>query len=492
MTAQLEAKLSSLARYRIPLLVAAAFLLATQIGPWWYPTQDGCSYLSIARNFAAGQIERLGVPHIYYAPGYPLLISPAFWIDERPFLLLSIVHWALAAAALVAVYRWAVEFAGVPSSAALLLTATALLSAAYWDHLRVTQSEILFVPALLAAALTLNQLCRERRMGATIGYAALGALLVILAGMIRHFGVAVAAGFGLRMAIDAWQRRISWTRAVVLSAAVGLPAAAAVLGLIAFDRHLAEQSQTLTYVDYFRDPGLWRDVGESLAERISESVRLRIADVGRLTVPGMFKAYGESWLDPSMAIYVPLAVFLAIGWWRLVRQTRDVLALTALFYIGLYSVWPFSQATRYIFPMLPLLLACGWYAIEPLRRARLQILAALLVLHLLVAVGYWAKELPEVVAMNRLWGEMELMATRIGTTPVPVAVMGRENGPWLMMQFELDRRADRCREPSEVGGHVIWLVAPREQNAPAGFQLELAGERMNLWRREGGSAPADA
>ena len=86
-------------------LVATAILLATQIGPWWYATSDSKGYLSIARSLANGHgLTNLGSPHIWFAPGYPVILSPLFLLSDRPFLAISIVTWLLAVAYLAGVY----------------------------------------------------------------------------------------------------------------------------------------------------------------------------------------------------------------------------------------------------------------------------------------------------------------------------------------------------------------------------------------------------
>ena len=52
----------------------------------WKPDPDSVNYLSMARSLAAHHgLQRLSSPQWYYAPLYPVLISPAFWTGPRPF-----------------------------------------------------------------------------------------------------------------------------------------------------------------------------------------------------------------------------------------------------------------------------------------------------------------------------------------------------------------------------------------------------------------------
>ena len=58
-------------------LAVIALFMAVQIKSWWEPGCDASSYLSIARNMADGQLQRLDSAHLRWAPGYPVLIAPA-------------------------------------------------------------------------------------------------------------------------------------------------------------------------------------------------------------------------------------------------------------------------------------------------------------------------------------------------------------------------------------------------------------------------------
>ncbi|MBA3272648.1 MAG: hypothetical protein H0T11_02090, partial [Chthoniobacterales bacterium] len=122
----LEDRLNRIDRRTAAILVGYALLLATQINPWWNATRDGLNYLSIARNIADGRLARLGEPHLHYAPGYSVIISPAFLFGERPFLLVSIIHWLLAVGIMLGVFHWSRRVA--PTAAALLITGLVVLS----------------------------------------------------------------------------------------------------------------------------------------------------------------------------------------------------------------------------------------------------------------------------------------------------------------------------------------------------------------------------
>ena len=155
MQAWREFVVRSLQRPKVVLSLLAA-LLATQILPLWTPTPDGAGYLSIARSIAhGGPVTNLGSPKLHYAPGYPLLISPAFMVSDRPFFLLALIQWLFAVAFMLGVYRWARQwFAG----SELWITALVMSNVSLWMHARTTISEMPFMALLIWTAIRLDRL----------------------------------------------------------------------------------------------------------------------------------------------------------------------------------------------------------------------------------------------------------------------------------------------------------------------------------------------
>ena len=89
-------------------LTVLALLLAAQIRPWWFPQVDGRSFLSMARSLAVeGQMRNLGRAHLWFFPGYSLLLSPLYLFGQRPFLLISVFQWTSAILFMIGVYWWA-------------------------------------------------------------------------------------------------------------------------------------------------------------------------------------------------------------------------------------------------------------------------------------------------------------------------------------------------------------------------------------------------
>ncbi len=459
-------------------LFLLALLLAVQISPLWYPTPDATGYLSIARSLAAGTgPTNLGSRQIYLAPGYPLLISPAFLLADEPFLVLSILHWSLAVALMLGVYVWARRH--LPA-AALLLTAVVMVNVELWSLLRRTLSETAFMTLLVWEINLLHWAAAAMSSRAALIRTILAALGMIALALTRQAGLMVAAGFGLAMFLQAWRGQIARSRALILTLSVGVPAALAVAGLARFDRAMAAGSDSATYVDQIVDPSL------SWADQLQEGLRLRLSEVGRLTIPGMFKAYARrgEWLNVNMAVYVPLAVVVLVGWVKWVRRTRDVFALALPFYLGLYVVWPFDQATRFTVPMLPVLLACIWSALEWLSRYRVRIFRALLVGHLAAALGYWLViDLPRAWGDQTQWPAVRQLATILRADPGPVLAAAVHPDTQWMLQFALDRRVWEQSSEAAVDVAIQWIVTTRPEAEFAGFVRCTRVGNYQVWRR---------
>ncbi len=458
-----------------------AALLAVQISPWWYPAADGVLYLSIARSIVRGEhVRRLGSPQLAFPPGYPLIISPAFLLGDRPFLLLSIIHWVMAVLFMFGVYVWARRRC---AGGALLITGLVMVNISLWNQYRRTLSELAFMTVAVWTVYVLDvaEASASRRKG-LIWVLSGSAMLVFLA-MIREVGVTFAAGFVAARLVDVRRGRLRWGRAVVLAAAVVLPATMAVVGFARYDVVAAEQSadQTGTHWDGLVQP--------AFAGRLTEGVRLRIGEIGRLLVPGMFKAYngpGE-WLNVNMVLYCAVCLVVGVGWRRLiVRRPADVFALTAPFYLAAYVVWPFDGATRYALPLLPLLFATLWYVVEPLRYRRC-VLAALLVAHLGVAGGYWlVKELPATRACNAEWSVIDQLAERIEDGRHQVLAANIPECVRFMLELSLDRAVLLPSSPTFAPADVRWVVTPSTTPAYPEFATAATAGAFKLLVRDGG------
>ncbi len=466
----------------LPWMGFLALLLAIQISPWWYPTPDAAAYLSISRALATThRLRNLGGVHLAYPPGYPLLVSPAFLVSGRPFLTLSVMHWLMALILMAGVYRWTVKLA---PDAALLLTGLTMVNVTLWIYFRRTLSELAFMTVMIWAAIVLDAALEGGSRRSRTLRAALGGLLLIALAMIREPGVLLGLGFALAALLRLHDGQLRPADSLWMSAAVATPAVAGVLGFLLYDRATARAAPSAMFGTHL---GGFLDPTAPLLPRIAEGLRLQISAAGRLIVPGMFKSYAAhgQWLNINVVIYLAVFALVAAGWWRLIRRRRDVLAATLPPYFALYVAWAFDADARYLLPFLPVLMVSLWFALEPLTRCRLTVLAALVVLHLAVALGYWTTvEIPRGRECNRQWTAVATFVPELSdASGLIVATHQVPECARLMLSFLIDRPIPERQRPGDFP-QARWLLVPSDSPALPGFRVQKEEQRYKLLARQ--------
>lgn len=468
-------------------LTVLALLLAVQISPWWYPTPDACGYLSIARSIASGgPVTNLGSPHLWYPPGYPLLLSPTFLLGERPILAISILHWVLGVLCMLGIYAWARRH--VPE-AAVLLTALALVNVLVWSHFRRTLTELPFMCVMIWTVNALDGVWRLPISRQLVLRLTAGSLLLAYLATIRQVGVMFAAGFGVCLLWQAWLQRVGWARAIAMTLIVGIPASLAVLGIVQYEHQMASLYGGKTYFDNFEAEETSR------LAYVLEGMRMRISDTGRIIVPGMFKAYSDAgvWFDFNMVLYLATFALLSLGWWRFVRRTQDILALGFPFYMLLYVAYAMEAGARFLVPVTPLLFVCLWTALEPLKIHRINTMGWLLGLHLVAAVGYWvAVDAPRAYANHQRWGAIDELADTVRQDQRLVQVIDVPLEQRLMLELALDRLVLHPADPDAIDPDAQWIVQPETKPPLDGFARHRVVSGFSLDGRTATAARSDA
>lgn len=475
----LEARIQGWVQHPALLLTVFVVPLALQIAPWWNPAPDAASYLSIARRLAHGESPRLfGTTLLRGAIGYPILAAPAFWIGPRPFWFLFLQNWIFGVLTAAGVYLWARRAFPV---AAPFVAGLTIWNVTTWHLTGEPLSELAFAALLVWTALAFRRLLDARGARQLVEWTVLAALLLMAVSTVRQVGLLVVGGYAAAALLRAVRRQGGWRRAVGTTLATGLPATTLVVGLLAYYRHLARGAvDASTYVDQIHSASV------SWVQQLVEGVRLRTAEIGRLLVPGMYKAYARpgQWLDVTTLFYVVCAAFVLWAWWKLVRRDPDVLVLTFPFYLGLYVVWPFDQGTRFMMPMLPVLWLSVWMLIEPWHRHRLRLLGVLLVLHLAVAVGYLMPEMSQRRQQAGTLAALDRLGTLTSADAEQTATFGTSAGTSILLAFVLDRPIRRLEAGSAVPRVVRWLVTQNPTVTPTGFRVIRQQGQLSLLQRE--------
>jgi hypothetical protein len=475
----LENWLNTQSRHSYFWLTLFALPLILLVSSRWFPTPDSNAYLSIARGIAANHaLRNFGNPHIAYPPGYPFLISPAFLVSPRPFLIISVIQLLMALLFMIGLYRWTSRQA---PTAALLLTGLVMVNVSLWIYYRRTLSEVAFMTVMIWTVIALNHTLNAQNGYLRAVSLLAGTALLVLLAMVREAGALFASGFVLAIGLACHNRTIRWIDGLWIIVVVCLPVAAGLEAFLLYDQAAFRNAPKVfgTHLSGF--------IGGAtpFTHRILEGLRLQISATGRLLLPGMFKAYAQGWVNFDLLLYLCVFVALAAGWWKWLRRRPDIYALTLPFYFVLYAVWAFDADTRYLLPMLPAILVSIWYLIEPYRSWRMTALAAMLVLHLAVAAGYTALvELPRERQCNQQWTAIDVFAARLkADSGGVIAGAGVPECSRLMLSFLLDRPvADQRTNPSALAG-ARWLLAPVKPPPFDHFEEELTAGGYKLFRR---------
>jgi hypothetical protein len=473
-------------RGRVVACLAACWgvLIGVQIiTPLWYPTPDACSYLSIARSLASGEVPtNLGSRNLVFGIGYPVILCPAFWTSASPFLLVTSINAALAMAYVAGVIVWVRRFDATAWPIALMALGNAVVLAIF----RRALSEPAFMAGLIWFVVCLPNptipVVRVRAVAASAGL-----LLVIV--LIRPTGILFAFGWAVLLSLNVWRGVLSWRRAAALAAVVTVPAATALTINLAHGRAMEAHEKSLRWSNlevFTRSEGApVTGLSEgSIYRQCWEGLHVRIAEVGRLVVPGMFGAYAEDWWDPNLLVCLPLFALLWLGWVKLIGQQPDVFLVTFPLYFALHVYWPFNQAGRYFSPVLPLILLCLRSAPQLRPAWRLPLVRVLLVAHFCVAVGHWLLlDQPKALRQAQDWADVERLANSIRTQAATVQVTDGLTPVHLQLQFLLDRPVKNLLTSGNVDPEVRWLVIGSDDEAPAGFDTEVCTRRFRLLRR---------
>jgi hypothetical protein len=476
---------------RRTVLALAALLLAVQVGPWYYFQRDVAGYISIARYAAHGSLKSMGSPVLWFPPGYPMLLSPLFHLRELPLAEISVVQWLLAIALMLGINRWAQPQA---AEGAVWIAALSVGTCSVWILYRQPMSETAFMAVMAWLAVCFQNLTRTQSRGRFLAWLAAAVALTIALCAIRLVGIAVAAGGSFALLATAWRNRsrhaVLWVadRAVSRPAAVGAAllvsaAAAAVVGGLILQGHWMAQSVggAATYVSRTADGG-----GRAILSGYGPWMAMVFSDIGRNTVPFMFKSYGYVgwWWDVNMLIYVPWMAVLTYGYFRWVRRGDDPLAWTLPFFLVALTYFRGDSGARWWVPMTPVFFMCLWFALEPLAQ-RLSILRAVWLAHVVAASIYWiGVDLPRARSLDQKWPTAHGLAGQITMDRDHVAVDARLAELGWLLDLELDRRVVEHKAKTPVPDSAEWLIIPKDQPPPPEFVARASvGDCELLHRR---------
>ena len=331
------------------------------------PRFDGAGYAVLARSILqAGDYREIDHPdpprHSHFPPGYPLALAALWSVTGPSFAWAHAASFACTLGATLLAWVW---FRSWNRPGVALLMGLAL--AVNWRWAKdgtAIRSEPLFL--LLVQAVLLMSIWVARR-GGTWRAAVLGGLLGS-AVLTRHVGLALVAAVCVDLVTRRRRREV-----VVALTAVALVLARWVAWLAREGRNtqvgLVPVRERLTATIFGN--------GLFYVRRLIDQIVGPFVEVATVFRP--------KYAIAGTIVAAIVSAVIVFGWIRLARRPRSRAAgLVPMFTLGMLLAWPFTEAGRFLVPLIPFLIAGlveGFTAIAArlgVRRARL--LAAILVL----------------------------------------------------------------------------------------------------------------
>lgn len=317
---------------------------------------DEAWYVGLARSLAAGGGYVFdGVPHVIYPPGLPLVLVPALerWGVDPPALILYTTVWSLLG--VVAAALWLRSRADVDEAGSYLWFV--LASVAVFEVFTDLRSEGLFLGVWTLLFALLERSARSGPpldgRGRWVGVVGAGVLLGAALPAIRSIGVALPAALAAALVATAVRR----TRP---PRAWRLGVASALFGALAYQvwwrsraagiGHERAYGNLLTLVDP-HEPDLGSAGPLQIVERLVDQAAIQLGHgVEILTNAGPIHPFLFG------VPHVVLALVLGAGVAAELRRSNPVAGWFLLAYGAVLVAWPFDEGTRFLVPVLPLLL----------------------------------------------------------------------------------------------------------------------------------------
>jgi len=345
----------------VVVLVSAAFVLGNAV--WSAPPRfDGAGYSVLAQALLSGQgyraIDQPGrPPHAHFPPGYPLFLAAIWWFSGRSLVAAHVASALCTIAAALAAWLWFRLL--LPGRAAL---ASGLALAVNWTWAR-TSSAILSEPLfLLMSQLTIVTALRGSNVSSfRIGRTSLVGMLLGASLLTRHAAIGLALAILLDLVLHG-----RWAKALAVAALASTIVAPWLCWMASVGPIAKTQAGLLVNTDWSLAERIFRPV-IFYGQRIPDQLFGPFVEVG--TAPG--RNLGVVVAANVWALFVT-AVVLA-GWLRLLKDPRRRLAaLVPLCSLGIFGLWPFTEAGRFLIPLVPFLLIGMVEGIQGLSRGALR------------------------------------------------------------------------------------------------------------------------
>ena len=322
------------------LVTVVAASVGLNMNPWAAPRFDGAGYAVLGQALSTGQGYREinqpeAPPHDHFPPGYPFALALLWRFTGRSTVAAHVFSMICTILAVLLSWRW--FRAMYPPKTALLL---GLALGINWTWGRIggsIQSEPLFMVWELVAALATMKAVRHD----TFGIGIILGIALAMGILTRHVGVCIAGAVVLDLGL-----RGRWKVLVIAVSTATVLVLPWVGWLLAVHHH--------TQLGLLTTHGLVdRIAGQALfyLQRLPDQIMGPFVEVATV-----FKR------SPAITVAANLwaaiaGSIIAWGWVRTLRiARRRIVGLNAFITLSLLFVWPFTEAGRFLIPLVPMML----------------------------------------------------------------------------------------------------------------------------------------
>jgi len=457
-------------------------LLCVLTAGLWHPMPDSILYINQARNLIHGH----GLTHAdstrwVASPGYPILISPFFLINDMPLRVLTLFQTLLTVIYMFGVFAWASRHT---KQTAILITGAATLHAAVWQYCFPTTTEAAFMATMIWSIVCFTVWLDHR--GTRLGKQAftLAVLLICYCTFIRSAGLMIAVGAGIMLLLHDRSTHRSFRQTFgVLMIWLGLPGLV-ILGFLIHET----QSTNLGWIQGTYLAGIAPNQSQGIFKTLLSGMQMRLSDIGRLMIPGMLKAYSrdQSWIHASMFIYLPIIAGLIWAWVKIIRHKSDPLLWSLLPFTALHIVYmQFADGARFMTPMLPVIMLLTWRLFGVFKSGQHATMLILLVLHASVIIGLTVREQPTLVDIHNQWKVAAICANLIKEDIGPVSSIEDVNSLGLQVAIIADIRVQRKRPLAEINqSKPYWILKRVTDKKLDHYEINWANNEFQLLKRK--------
>lgn len=447
------------------------------------PRYDGAGYAVLGWSLSEGLGYREGShpatpPHTHFPPVYPLVLAGLYRTSGTSFAAVHALSVAFTVAATIAFWCWFRRI--YPSRIAILLGSALAINWTWGRTGGSIQSEPLYcLLSALALLVTRGPRANRTQRGLLVGF------LLATSILTRHVGVCLAAAIALDMLLR---------RRVALAVVTLATTSACLVPWLAWLHHVGRGSQA----SLFEFAGLPSLLGHQFlfyTRRIPDQllgpfVEIATVYLNRPLVSTLFTSGA-----------VAFTAIVALGWWRTLHSPRRRLAgLVPFCTLLLLLAWPFTEAGRFLIPLVPFLLVgaleglSGLFRRLCLKHPRRR--AAWLILILSLPYPLYAIATRRAEAQRRTHRDFDAACTWIahsGTTPGPILTHYPADLFWQTgrkaMEASTQDPKSICRLIDQYGVAYLLIDENPFTNAPADplsrFIVSQSGRVRLAWGPQG-------